>query len=118
MEAEVLVRSQQRKLWGNLSEAHLQVVCPSASERGVGSPNAIPLLGSTILLLLSVLLLDIGLTEETFRIGTGIGIRATEVTLSAHRGDALEAHPEEGALQGTTGGEGALLGVQMGTVDD
>ena len=73
MEAEVLVRSQQRKLWGNLPEAHLQVVCPSASERGVGSPNAIPLLGSTILLLLSVLLLDIGLTEETFRIGTGIG---------------------------------------------
>jgi hypothetical protein len=87
------------------------MVHPSASGRGVDSQNAIPLLASTARLLLSVRLLDTGRTEEAFRTGTGIGIQATGVTLDA------EAHPEEGALQGTTGGEGALLGVQMRTAD-
>lgn len=68
--AEVLA---QRKLRGNLQEAHLQMESPSASERGVASQNVMHLLGSTVHHLLSVPLLGTGLTEEAFRTGTQTG---------------------------------------------
>lgn len=101
--AQVLAR-------GNLQKAHLQMVSPSASERGVGSQNVIHLLGSTVHHLLSV-----PLREEALRTGTrGTGIQATGVTLNARD---LGAHPGEGALQGTTGGEEAFHGVQMGSAE-
>lgn len=102
---------------GNLQKAHLQMVSPSASERGVGSQNVIHLLGSTVHHLLSVPLLGAGLREEAFRTGTRTGIQATGVTLNARLDDALGAHPGEGALQGTTGGEEAFHGVQMGSAE-